>query len=129
MPAWPVPVSSVLPNWVPHEPMRVDCPSRSEVICHHCKKPGHIKSACLVLRKREVSKSMAFANVQGKEQEQAEPVASVDALAPPGYEGFVSKGSVSTSEDSEKVPIIVLRDSGACQSLLLEGVVDLPPLF
>ena len=40
-----------------------------------------------------------------------------------GYEGFTSEGTVAMSQ----VPVTILRDTGAVQTLLCKGVVDLPP--
>ena len=40
-------------------------------------------------------------------------------------EGSVSEGFVSLESSSSQIPIKILRDSGATQSLLLEGVLPL----
>ena len=44
-----------------------------------------------------------------------------------GFEGFVSRGAVSGAPDREMVPISILRDTGATQSLLVQGIIDLSP--
>ena len=36
---------------------------------------------------------------------------------------FVSKGTVSLSKDGEQVPITILRDNGATQTLIVEGTL------
>ena len=41
------------------------------------------------------------------------------------YNPFISTGYVSLSENSTKVPIEILRDTGATQSLLVEDVLPL----
>ena len=41
------------------------------------------------------------------------------------YNPFVFEGHVSLTENSEKVPVKILRDTGATQSLLVEGVLPL----
>ena len=38
------------------------------------------------------------------------------------YNPFISTGYVSLSENSTKVPIEILQDTGATQSLLVEGI-------
>ena len=38
---------------------------------------------------------------------------------------FISKGFVSLSEDSEKIPINILKDIGVTQSLLVNGALPL----
>ena len=40
---------------------------------------------------------------------------------------FVSSGAVALKYDSQEVPVRILRDTGAGQSLLLAGILDLPP--
>jgi len=41
------------------------------------------------------------------------------------YDSFISKGFVSVSEHGEKIPMGNLRDTGATQSLFLDGVLPL----
>ena len=41
------------------------------------------------------------------------------------YNPFISKGYVSLSENSKKILIEILRDTGATQSLLVEGILPL----
>ena len=41
------------------------------------------------------------------------------------FKHFVSEGFVSLESSSSQVPIKILRDTGATQSLLLEGVLSL----
>jgi len=41
------------------------------------------------------------------------------------FNPFVSKGSVSLSDEGEQVPITILRDTGATQSLIVEGTLPL----
>ena len=41
------------------------------------------------------------------------------------YNPFISKGFVSMSEHGEKIPIDILRDTGATQSLLVDNVLPL----
>ena len=41
------------------------------------------------------------------------------------YNPFVFKGYISLTENGDKVPVKILRDTGATQSLLVEGVLPL----
>jgi len=41
------------------------------------------------------------------------------------FNPFISKDFVSLSEHGEKVPIDILRDTGAAQSLLVDGILPL----
>ena len=99
--------------------------SRGEVICHYCRKPGHMKSNCHALRRRE-GNPVALLASQPR-------VSFVDSLVttpkqpPKAYEGFVSEGGIAVSLGTKMVPISILRDTGATQSLLVSGVIDLPP--
>lgn len=43
-----------------------------------------------------------------------------------GFEGFVSKGVVSGAPDREMMPISILWETGSMQSLMVQGVIDLP---
>ena len=42
---------------------------------------------------------------------------------PVEYTSFISSGKVSLLDSSEKVPVMTLRDTGAAQSLILEGIL------
>ncbi|KAJ8379406.1 hypothetical protein SKAU_G00001840 [Synaphobranchus kaupii] len=47
-------------------------------------------------------------------------------VPPPVYDAFTSVGTVSVSQGTVEVPVTILRDTEAAQSLLLQGVLDLP---
>ncbi len=105
-------------------------PPRSDVICHYCRKPGHIKSSCLSLkRKNEEGKIVGL--ISAHTQISSGGVTSHNrpsCQVAKGFEGFVSKGAVSGAPYGEMVPISILRDTGASQSLMVQGVIDLPPV-
>lgn len=87
-----------------------------DIICHYCRKPGHLKSQCPLLKaKAEYGKAVALvsAGCAGLE-------------SPGGYDGFTSLGAVSEFRDGPQASVTILRDTGATQSLLLKGAVDLP---
>ena len=59
---------------------------------------------------------------------QPSPISSDQVIGPVKDEGknpFVSEGYVSLTENGEAVPIGILRDTGATQSLLVEGILPL----
>lgn len=95
--------------------------------CYYCHEQGHIVPNCPVLAGREQKKnskkpkSVSFV--------QASPMVSSDVNDPKekadnGFRPFLFKGTVSLT-DSEKgvVPVTILRDTGANQSLLLSSLL------
>ncbi|KAJ8332462.1 hypothetical protein SKAU_G00426350 [Synaphobranchus kaupii] len=91
--------------------------SRSDIVCHYCHERGHVKSRCPVLAKKE-----------GRDKAVALVMSSTggSVVPPPVYDAFTSAGTVSVSQGTVEVPVTILRDTGAAQSLLLQGVLDLP---
>ncbi|XP_006813839.1 uncharacterized protein LOC100372062 [Saccoglossus kowalevskii] len=100
-------------------------------LCYYCKKPGHVRAECFKLKnERQWRKPVAFARVR-------DPVRKVvGSSAMPGkrcgildvpeeYKNFVSKGEVSLGKVSDSKPVVILRDTGAAQSLMLAGVLSL----
>ena len=59
-----------------------------------------------------------------KEVDKSEPSAKTEEIRPE-FQPFISEGPVSIDNLSGSVPIMILRDTGATQSLLLEGVLPL----
>lgn len=97
-------------------------------VCFYCKKPGHTINQCFVLNKKsKTPKSVTL--VQTGSSPVLPVVHSSPSFAPVTKEGldsytpFLMDGFVSLSEHSSKVPVTILRDSGASQSVLLEGVL------
>ncbi|XP_061190377.1 uncharacterized protein LOC133198276 [Saccostrea echinata] len=101
--------------------------------CNYCKKKGHIKSECWALQKKKLVSTAdvqpspsALTSVQGKvtcsQFENTEVKPESDVLREE-FKPFVFNGLVSVDTDSH--PIRILRDTGASQSLLLEGVLPL----
>lgn len=99
----------------------VQMPNRNQVSsgefrCFWCHKVGHKKSQCPSLAsRRTVAKPVGLVSVEQKPEDELE-----------GYEGFISQGSLSDSRDGLSVPVTSLRDTGAKQTLLRKGVVELP---
>ncbi|KAJ8342046.1 hypothetical protein SKAU_G00319740 [Synaphobranchus kaupii] len=126
--------------------------SHSAIVCHHCREPGHIKPRCPRL-KRERDRDIichgcrrpGHVQSQCPQRSQLESRAKVVALVASltkrdegigcsgpregpsvSYQPFTTVGTVSVASGGEEVSITILRDTGAAQSLLLEGVIELP---
>ncbi|XP_059816645.1 uncharacterized protein LOC132388327 [Hypanus sabinus] len=97
--------------------------------CNYCKKPGHVIANCFKLRKKEkeavpdacVQHTEAHVKLQGLIKTN-EALLESDQVRK-GYDHFVTEGFVSLKEGSTLVPIKILRDTGASQSLMLDSVL------
>ena len=100
-----------------------------EVICYHCRKPGHMKSSCPARREKyhpgsetnRIPKSVGLINTKT----QVANVMTQVGTTPGIFNGFVSTGALSLSAGEPEVTVTILRDTGAAQSVLLAGVVEL----
>lgn len=98
-------------------------PSRmpSGPTCHYCKKRGHIKAECWKLQselgRESGSKPVGLVSL-GSVSEVRDNDGTLDR-----FQGFISEGSVVVN--GKQSPVVVLRDTGASQSLLVDSVVDL----
>eukprot|EP00066_Takifugu_rubripes_P025346 XP_011614612.1 PREDICTED: uncharacterized protein LOC105418111 [Takifugu rubripes] len=105
----------------------------STLTCYYCKKPGHVLSECLHLKKKREREASASGNaLVASLREKPVNVGSMEPSCPfdiincessdllrKDFLPFVSEGFVSLSENSTPQPIRILRDTGASQSLLL----------
>ena len=96
--------------------------SRFGPTCAYCKRRGHLMSECWVLQKKE------------KKNPTTNPVATINNTSSPtkssvsmqdSYHPFISSGFLLVQENDTPIPIKILRDTGASQSLLVEGVLPL----
>ena len=101
-------------------------------VCHYCKKPGHAISDCWLLKKRREKEATPNAFVSSNSNwhsnpNRAESSTGLDKseIIREEFKPFVSEGFISLESSSSQVPIKILRDIGATQSLLLEGVLPL----
>ena len=104
----------------------------SQPICNYCKQSGHIISECIALKRKrekerqESSKPTGLTSLRLKPQSSVqdenpilEKTSETDAVMEI-YEPFLSDGSVSLNSDfAQSIPIKILRDTGASQSLIL----------
>ncbi|KAK3092929.1 hypothetical protein FSP39_008989 [Pinctada imbricata] len=103
--------------------------------CNYCKKKGHVIGECLKLKKKKELKSQACASVRNDRKaldsicsdtpEIQGSKSSSDDFVEDHYKPFLSQGFVSLSDSSEALPVQILRDTGAAQTLLLEGSLPL----
>ena len=99
-------------------------------VCHHCKKPGHVMSDRWLLQKRREKEATLFVSSKSNWRSnfnRTETSIGFDKseIIREEYKPFVSEGFVYLESSYSEVPIKILRDSGATQSLLLEGVFPL----
>lgn len=114
------PVASVAACEVERAPDASEPKTNENVMCFYCKKKGHIVASCPVLQKRN-----------------AKPVALIKTVNPVGlsplsekpdcahFNPFIMNGFVAVSNDGERVPVKILRDTASAQSFILEGVLPL----
>ncbi len=102
--------------------------------CNYCKQIGHVKSECPVLAKKHQQGKQAQGHgcasvfskpsttVDSKDSHEVK-VKSDRKVDKANYDPFISKGEVSVG--NEVKPITILRDTGALQTLIVEGIVPL----
>lgn len=102
-------------------------PALKDIVCHYCKKVGHMRSSCPSLEKKAPERfdSRPVVLVQSA-QEQRPGSMPPDKSNSELYKGFMSVGTLCVSFGEQEVPVSILRDTGAAQSVLLEGVMALP---
>lgn len=126
--------STVKPASVPVSSSAVsDSFEKKSLSCAYCKKPGHLISECFKLQRRKERDS------KPQPSGCTAPIDHVEFKSPTvtrvsksslcdymeDYKPFMSEGFVSLDENSAPKPIRILRDTGASQTLLLEGVLPL----
>ena len=91
--------------------------------CNYCKKPDHLMADCLAL-KRKNAKGTGLITIKRNSL----PAPNVGKISEcdesEGYEPFVRLGYVSLA-GGNKQAVRILRDTGASQSMLLEGILPL----
>ena len=116
---------------------------KSGLSCGYCKKAGHTITDCWKLKKKREIEASPNALVSSHKGNFVDPplqqIADIGGIKPPikspneasdfgpirkEFKPFVSGGFVSLEgSDSDPVPICILRDTGATQSLLLKDVL------
>ena len=104
----------------------------SQPFCNYCKQSGHIISECVALKRKREKERQESRKPTGLTSLRLKPQSSIQEENPiltktsetdavmEIYEPFLSDGSVSLNSDfAQSTPIIILRDTGASQSLIL----------
>ncbi len=113
-------------------------PENSVSTCAYCKKPGHLISECRKLERKHQHDQSKFSpnalvsvlssNSDDSTLNQIPDVlfGSKLSVVAKDFQPFISKGFVSVGgENAQTYPVSILRDTGASQSLMLEGVLPL----
>ncbi len=100
----------------------------SSPVCFYCKKHGHIIAECQALKKKNsVPKPVGLLMTSSPQLEGLELLASqADMCEEQGYVPFMMDGFVSlVGNANSRKPVRALRDTGAAQSFILEGILPL----
>ena len=98
--------------------------TRSNIpVCLYCKKRGHIISECWELEKKR-TRSNPVSTICTKQQSSAASKQVNTLVEAETKNPFISEGYISL-RNGHGVPIRILRDTGATQSLLVEGILPL----
>ncbi len=102
--------------------------------CFYCREPGHLIAKCPILeRKGQARPTRHGKSPSGVGLISATPAVSSPSLSPcesekadPSFNPFISQGFVSlTGEEKDRVPVTILRDTGAYRSFILSSVLPL----
>ena len=105
----------------------------SRPTCNYCKKPGHLVSECLKLKRKlesDEAKPTGLTTLRPRPQSSVK-TNTIDIVTKPKsdstmeiFEPFMLNGFVSLSGDNcPPTPIKILRDTGASQSLILADIL------
>ena len=94
--------------------------------CAYCKKPGHHISQC---RKKAWNESHPLGFISENKTD-SDTFNTFDTIKSRNkvmetYKPYLSEGSCSVDSTSKPIPIQILRDTGASQTLILEGTLPL----
>lgn len=88
--------------------------------CFYCRETGHLIAGCPVLKRKNQSPNSLAPKSVGFACAASSPVGLNGPGVDAGYVPFVSSGVVFlTGQESVKVPIRILRDTGSAQSFVL----------
>ncbi|CAI5691564.1 unnamed protein product [Oreochromis niloticus] len=113
--------------WSPKSTRRTTTSSIENRECYYCHEQGHLIAACPVLKRKEQirkGKSPSPINLLQTKPHALEDVTVIQSdKVDEEFKPFVSKGFVSLMGEEKRVPVSILRDTGAKQSLIREGVL------
>lgn len=105
------------------------------LVCNYCHEKGHWKADCSVLRNKSrtfgkfakpVALSAPVRHISIVSEQKVHPVKPVNDTFS-GFEAFVSDGFVALKGSDSKVPVKILRDTGAKDSFVLAKVLPFSP--
>ena len=130
--------SSGMPSQSNTSKLNSTCETKSQYplsrpTCNYCKKPGHLVSECLKLKRkleRDEAKPTGLTTLRPRPQSSIK-TNTIDIITKPKsdstmeiFEPFMLNGFVSLSGDNcPPTPIKILRDTGASQSLILADIL------
>ena len=94
--------------------------AKSKLVCSFCNRTGHLMSDCYKLQGKRPERNVS------SEQDGLTVIQSpvkFDVPYKESFKPFVNDGYVSLDETSVQVGVKILRDTGASQSLILDGVL------
>ena len=101
----------------------------SSPVCNYCKHRGHVLAECWILQKKRDNNAVMTLVSTKQTTNQTKCLQPGGRLMsetlPEEHHPFVSEGFVSLSEKDTQVPVKVLRDTGASQSLLIHNILPL----
>lgn len=111
-------------------------PSNSSLICNYCRGKGHWKNECPVLKAKSkggkaprVKQAVLVAPVLNHVNSSAEGfLTTVNPIKDGDYSPFITYGHVSIVGEETKVPVTILRDTGASESFFLQDVLPFSSL-
>uniref|UniRef100_A0A1A8GVS8 Gypsy retrotransposon integrase-like protein 1 n=2 Tax=Nothobranchius korthausae TaxID=1143690 RepID=A0A1A8GVS8_9TELE len=110
----------------PMRPPGASLPPGRPQHCFYCHRPGHIVKDCLVLKRRNEQKRSPPREVGLLIHQPVHPVIKIKIEDESScFEPFLSQGFVADNENGTQVPVKILRDTGASQSLILQGTLPL----
>lgn len=109
-------------NWSGANPVKPILQGSKKVeekrVCFYCLDPGHLISNCKAWKQKNSAKSKGVAFVNAVPESAVNLQFGLSTFSP-----FVMRGSVALSENSDFRPLLMLRDTGAAQSLILDNVL------
>lgn len=93
--------------------------------CFYCKTAGHLIANCPALKKKSVTKPVGLTSIDFALKPAGVSPESSMYSDKTGYAPFLHDGTVFVSGLCNPVPVRILRDTGAAQLFLLEGVLPL----
>ncbi len=91
--------------------------------CNYCKKYGHRRVDCYSLLRAEEKKKNPVALVSTLSSSSDTSVQLVGPNSDSVFKSFLSQGTVSCVESTDRKALVILRDTGAAQTLMLDNVL------